>query len=239
MPWCPKCKTEYREGFTVCADCGSELVKERPVGKRNSSFWGAEPEEQAAEQAAHEEVQEPEQAAVLSEMAKQAQAKQAQKRRGGAYRDSSEQASDNRSSGWILLILGIVGLAAVILGVLGFLPVSIGNKYLFYGVMGAVFVLFLVSGIVSMKNAKFFDKKAETENSLKNALLEWCRDNLDAAEIDGKTGASGASDEVRYFKRTSYVKAKLNHQFVNLDQGFLERLIDDSIYDMVFGDESK
>ena len=26
MPWCPKCETEYREGITVCADCGSDLV---------------------------------------------------------------------------------------------------------------------------------------------------------------------------------------------------------------------
>lgn len=28
MPWCPKCKTEYREGITVCADCKTELVAE-------------------------------------------------------------------------------------------------------------------------------------------------------------------------------------------------------------------
>ncbi|WP_167956602.1 hypothetical protein [Anaerosporobacter faecicola] len=26
MPWCPKCKLEYREGIEVCADCGSKLV---------------------------------------------------------------------------------------------------------------------------------------------------------------------------------------------------------------------
>lgn len=26
--WCPKCKMEYREGITVCADCGTELVEE-------------------------------------------------------------------------------------------------------------------------------------------------------------------------------------------------------------------
>lgn len=26
MPWCPKCKNEYKEGYTVCADCGSVLV---------------------------------------------------------------------------------------------------------------------------------------------------------------------------------------------------------------------
>lgn len=28
MPWCPNCKTEYREGITVCADCKTELVAE-------------------------------------------------------------------------------------------------------------------------------------------------------------------------------------------------------------------
>ena len=27
MPWCPKCKNEYREGIKVCADCGIELVE--------------------------------------------------------------------------------------------------------------------------------------------------------------------------------------------------------------------
>ncbi len=28
MPWCPNCKTEYREGITHCADCKMELVAE-------------------------------------------------------------------------------------------------------------------------------------------------------------------------------------------------------------------
>lgn len=26
MPWCPKCKNEYREGFKICSDCNVELV---------------------------------------------------------------------------------------------------------------------------------------------------------------------------------------------------------------------
>lgn len=26
MLWCPKCKNEYKEGITVCADCGCDLV---------------------------------------------------------------------------------------------------------------------------------------------------------------------------------------------------------------------
>lgn len=28
MTWCPKCKYEYREGFSHCSDCGSKLVDE-------------------------------------------------------------------------------------------------------------------------------------------------------------------------------------------------------------------
>ena len=25
MPWCTKCKTEYRDGFVICSECGSQL----------------------------------------------------------------------------------------------------------------------------------------------------------------------------------------------------------------------
>jgi hypothetical protein len=28
--WCPSCRSEYREGFTECADCGTPLVDEEP-----------------------------------------------------------------------------------------------------------------------------------------------------------------------------------------------------------------
>lgn len=33
MPWCPKCRNEYVEGMTVCAECGVDLVDELPEEK--------------------------------------------------------------------------------------------------------------------------------------------------------------------------------------------------------------
>lgn len=40
MPWCPKCKTEYREGFSVCAECGSKLVNELPLEEKQTTDNG-------------------------------------------------------------------------------------------------------------------------------------------------------------------------------------------------------
>jgi len=31
MPWCPKCKTEYIDGVSKCADCGSTLTNNPPI----------------------------------------------------------------------------------------------------------------------------------------------------------------------------------------------------------------
>ena len=244
MPWCPKCKTEYREGFKVCADCGSELVAEQPAQERKAPGWEAfeadipgvefgERNEDDKEEASEEFAESSDGAEKSVEDKKNRECSKSGKS-GGLYQDSSERASENRSSAWILLILGILGLIVVVLGVTEILPIHMGNSYLFYGVMGAIFILFVVSGVVSMKNAKFFEKKAESENSLRTILIEWCNDNLSASEIDGKIGAQGVSEEVLYFRRFSYIKEKMNHQFVNLDQGFLDRFIDDYVYDSIF-----
>lgn len=46
--------------------------------------------------------------------------------------------------------------------------------------MSAVFILFIVMGVVSMRNAKLFEKKAESENSLVDTLLKWSEENLTA-----------------------------------------------------------
>jgi len=50
MPWCPKCRTEFREGFLTCCDCGSDLVDSldddfddcNAVAKRELSIGEAE-----------------------------------------------------------------------------------------------------------------------------------------------------------------------------------------------------
>ena len=42
MSWCPNCKTEYKEGITVCSDCDAELVESLETEERCSILFGEE-----------------------------------------------------------------------------------------------------------------------------------------------------------------------------------------------------
>ena len=44
MPWCPKCKAEYREGFTECATCHVPLVDVLPEEDEAAEAQAAAPE---------------------------------------------------------------------------------------------------------------------------------------------------------------------------------------------------
>lgn len=284
MPWCPNCKSEYREGFTVCADCGCPLVEDdQSEGLVSLTFGEAEQMEALADFLRYSGIQEvkclkDEQDGQMELMVKkeelersaaavrvfliqenqrlseesgelkssvdtvneetehlrEADAARRTLRGSTLYQDSAQKADDNRSAGWMLLIVGLLGLVLVALGIAEVLPLQLSNPYLFYGVMGAIFLLFLVAGAVSIKNARLFAKKAETEHSLRSTMLDWCRESLHAEEIDGQVGAEGVAEEVLYFSRTAYIRERLNHQFMNLDQDFLDKFVDDHVYGMIF-----
>lgn len=154
-----------------------------------------------------------------------------------SYQDSAERAEENRSSAWMLLLAGAAGLVVVALGIAGIIPFQLGNAYLFYGVLSAVFILFIVMGVISMKNAKIFAKKAESESNLQESLLKWCRESLQAEMIDARIGKTAEdTEETLYFRRCEQIKGMLNHQFMNLDQALLDHFIDEKVYDMLFSE---
>lgn len=236
MPWCPNCKSEYREGFTLCADCGAALVEWQPPADGEGGSGETLPEE--AEGPLKERGNSCAAAAGCEGTEQEREKASGGKisRGGPLYQDSSQKAAANRSSGWMLLAIGVLGLGMSVPGIAerGFLPLGSGSYYLFYGVVSAVSLIFLVMGVVSIRNASVFAKAAESENSLRNTMLEWCGKALSAEEIDAQVKTDGIPDEVLYFARTAYIKEKLQYQFVNLDENFLDQFVDDYVYGMIF-----
>lgn len=152
------------------------------------------------------------------------------------YKDNETRAQDNKSSAWVLTVIGIIGNICLVLGLLGIIPIKVGNPYFFYGVLFALFIVFVVMGIVSFFNSKKFEIKAKSENSLVDSIIQWSEKNLTSELIDSSIDDAELSVEEIYFKRIEIIADHLNKQFVNLDPEFVDNLIDSTIYDMIFGE---
>lgn len=220
MPWCPICKNEYREGIKLCAECQVELVDHLE-----------DEEEQDAETEREEKI-----ARLHAIIAAEQEAQQAEDGVKDepvvyhAYRNSAAKAEDNRTSAYTLFFVGILGFVLVVLVFTGVIPVfqsAETTRYFVCGIMGALFVLFIVFGVVSMRDSKILLVQAQSENSLLSELTKWCGENLTAEQIDGGLFEEEMSDEQKYFKRTDKMKAIINDKFLNLDQGLLEHFVDE------------
>ena len=226
MPWCPKCETEYREGILVCADCGSALVENLSVQNEHTD---PETVEEMIQNMSEEEAR-----IFLEETKKEAMERRRRLAEGpGVYVESSKKAQDFKSGGLSLLFVGGIGLTFIILIILGIIPLhmNIFSKYLILGVMGTLFILFLVMGFLSIKSYKKFEIKASEEDNLTKNLHTWCKDNLTMEIIDADLEET--EEELLYFGRTEKMKAMISDKFMNLDAAFLDSFIDD-IYPEIF-----
>jgi len=261
MPWCPKCKNEYYEGITVCADCGSELVdsleeweekrREEKEAERLErvaalkEMMGEDSDLSDAEKAEETgnpgETENPEAEEMPGERSEPKTAKGAEEASRGVYRNYEEKAADNKSSAYTLLVVGVVGMIVIVLCFCDVikLPLSESSRFMMLGVMGAMFLFFIVMGVVSMKNAGKYAKKAESERELTKELEKWFVECVTAEKIDEglfTEEEADFSEEQKYFKRFERMKELLSERFLNLNEGYMDRFLDKHYQD-IFGDK--
>ena len=154
-----------------------------------------------------------------------------------AYESVAAKAEDNRSSAYTLLFVGGIGMIVLILLATGIIPIPLNfqSMIMTYIVMGILFFVFIIMGVISLKTSKVLTKRAEKESNLAKEIKEWCSKNISSEEIDKEVflEEEELTDELKYFKRTEKLKEMIHKQFMNLDEEFVEHLIDDN-YDSIF-----
>ena len=241
---CPKCRNEYRDGFTHCAECRCELVT--PEELERLELEKSEPEEMRQQElcmepeAGQEPDIQPEQTMEMEQDPEAAPVRPKDGYKSGLYRNSAQKAEDNRTSAWPLLTVGVLGLVFLALAMLDVIPLRFGGitRFMVYGVMFALFVLFLVMGIVSLRNSKIFARKAESENTLFDSMKSWCLSNLTPEGIDEDLfqKENELTEEMKYFERHAKLKRILSDKYMNLDEGFLEDFVD-RIYEEIYKEQ--
>lgn len=220
MPWCPKCKYEYKKGISICADCGEELVESLDPDKKNLEL-----EQEFDEDEQIEDFDESEYGPIsLLGGLKSIQSNRATT----VYQKNEDKAEEFKSSAYVLVFVGILGVIALILVHFGIIPIEFGNELMIDIVMGGLFIAFIIFGILSFQSAKKYEVDAIEENSLTDEINKWCNENLTRESIDAplQEVSEESTEELLYFNRTEQMKAMITDKFINLDESFLETVIE-------------
>jgi uncharacterized membrane protein len=154
------------------------------------------------------------------------------------YQDKKAKAEDFKSSAYTLLLVGVVGLVALVLINMGVLPIILvgSGKIMTNIVMGALFLIFIVIGISSFKSSKQYEKEAVDEDDLTKKISSWVRENLTEDSIKEEVYFDeGTPDEMKYFKYSEVLKSKIIEEFGNVNASYLDALCDE-LYSEIFGE---
>lgn len=142
-----------------------------------------------------------------------------------SYVKLSDKYEDIKSSAATMLIVGGAGiiLMALIIAKVIVLPISAETSWLFYSVMGGVFIIFVIAGIVSFMHAKQVKIEALEEDRLIDSINQWANDNLNVSDLDKGLDLS-QPDEILFFSRAERIKKALMMEFENADEPLIDEL---------------
>lgn len=134
----------------------------------------------------------------------------------------SDKYQDIVSSASTMLLVGIIGILFMFLVLTDIIPLPLNSStaWLFDSVMGGIFIIFIISGIVSFMHAKQVKIDAEEEDKLIEELLTWANSNITKDMLDEGLDLT-QPEELLYFNRADKIKDKLMHQFENADEALI------------------
>lgn len=152
------------------------------------------------------------------------------------YVKKADKYEDLHSSAITFLAVGIAGILFMVLNLTGMISIQFGaSSYLFYFVMGVLFIGFVIIGFKTFKSAKQVRAEICAEADTTAEIHQWFLSNYTGASIDQAVfiQEEDMSSELKYFSRTDYIRNELNSHLADLDDSYLEDLTE-NLYQKLF-----
>lgn len=221
MPWCPKCKTEYIEGIEICADCHTPLVSSLEIEAEQTAQTD-DPVDFTQNFSDHFIDNDIDTEPMTEDDLRRQFSKPA-----ATYIKPEDQYKDTRSSGYMLTFVGAAGIIAVILIAAGIIPLSLDPvmQYVFYAVLGVLFLVFLCMGINALKKAGEYKSRISEDAELENTLLEWLSLSEQKEQLDRCHDCETSSEEA-YFACQDLMKQMLMKKNPDIKEDYMNYIID-------------
>lgn len=142
----------------------------------------------------------------------------------GVYVFKADRYKDLAGTVWIFLFFGIIGLVFVILNMAGIL--SLLNGWIPNTVMGALFIGFLYVAFSTKQKADKIREEIAVENKLTEEINAWLKETV-TKDYLASLSRDDISEELNYIKMTDTIKEQLTQQFGKQNLSYLDRLVEE------------
>lgn len=141
------------------------------------------------------------------------------------YVKKEDQYKDMKFSGITFLVFGVLGFGYLALSKLKLIPISYHNPFAFW-VIAALFVGFLIAGVVSMVKSGKLKKQIPEEQEKIEEINGWMEEHVTDDMISGWKDAS-VSDSENDLLAAAHIKTLLMKEYPGEPVNFLELLADE------------
>lgn len=143
--------------------------------------------------------------------------------------ETNKKLSDAKSSSYLFIVFGAVGLLLIAAVWLGIIPLRLAlyMKILYTLVLGGLFLVFLGVGIYYTRRLKTLQAQSDSEEQKTEEIIRWITASYSLADLDAD-GSMGEplSIEQLYFERTEKISQLITEKYQLTDEKYLDYLIE-------------
>lgn len=140
------------------------------------------------------------------------------------YVKKKDRYNDLRSTFWIFIIFGILGLVFTGLNMANVFQFF--NNYFQYTVLSLVSLFFIFVAIKSLIQSKEIYKEIDTEEENTDVITSWLKEHMTKEELS-KFDDDSLANEVIFLKKTEYMKSRLYEEFDIDNESYADEIIEE------------